>query len=103
VVIEADGTPLRANAAYRRLYSEGALVLLDEQGSPYRPRRRRSGPCAARRSPWSSSCCPGGERRDVAASQRVGSRSEWAMLSMEDPLSWAHVGESRGAEKNGRP
>ena len=37
MVVEADGTPLRANAAYRRLYSEGALVPLDEQGQPLPP------------------------------------------------------------------
>jgi hypothetical protein len=32
VVVDADGTPLRAHSAYRPLYSESALVPLDEQG-----------------------------------------------------------------------
>jgi PAS domain-containing protein len=37
VVVDADGTPLRANAAYRRLYSESVLVPLHEQGKPLPP------------------------------------------------------------------
>ena len=37
MVVEADGTPLHANAAYRRLYAESALMPLDEQGQPLPP------------------------------------------------------------------
>jgi two-component system CheB/CheR fusion protein len=37
LVVDAGGTPVRANAAYHRLIGDSALVPLDEQGQPLPP------------------------------------------------------------------
>ena len=37
LVVDADGTPVRANAVYHRLIGDSALVPLDEQGQPLPP------------------------------------------------------------------
>jgi hypothetical protein len=77
---------------------------LDEQGHSLTARGDdATAGRAATRLPSNTSYRLGRARRDVAASQRVGGRFAWAMLSVEDSSSWAHAEERSGATKNGRP
>ena len=104
VVINADGTPLRERGLSPAIQLRARPCRWTSRGSPCRPKRRRSSG-AARRDVHHGGrpAASAGSGAMSPPSKRVGGRSAWAMLSMEDSSSWAHAEGRSGAAKNGHP